>query len=183
MVKASGWQSGIRIGGLLGGHDAGDAGGSEHVPLVVLAAQDQRQRLGGHGNKRLGTGFALGHLLVGHIHHMGFTALVQMRQVGLGLLGIGLVHRLLSEVGDKVARLGAGIELIADQLLPTQLASAGGAGQTADQGAIGESRQRTALHGGAFNLGKRELTEHLAKTLYGALEQHTDRFRHPVLFR
>ena len=101
--------------------------------------EDQGQGRGGHGHEGFGAGFPLGDLFVGHIHHMGFAALVQMRQVGLGLLGIGLVHRLLSEVGDKVARLGAGIELIADQLLPTQLTGAGGAGQAKNQGAIGKA--------------------------------------------
>jgi hypothetical protein len=78
--------------GLLGRHDAGDAGGGEHVPLVVLTAQDQRQGRGGHGDKCLGASLTLGHLLVGHIHHVGFAALVEMGQIGLSLLGfIGFI--------------------------------------------------------------------------------------------
>ena len=71
-------------GGLVGrGGASGDAGGGEHVPLVVLTAQDQRQGLGGHGHESLGAGLAFGHLLVGDIHHVGLAALVEMGQVHL----------------------------------------------------------------------------------------------------
>ena len=81
--QGQGMAQGNEVGGLLGRHDAGDAGGGEHVPLVVLTAQDQRQGLGGHGHESLGAGLAFGHLLVGDIHHVGLAALVEMGQVHL----------------------------------------------------------------------------------------------------
>ncbi len=79
--EGQGVAEGNEVGGLLSRHDAGDAGGGKDVPLVVLAAEDQGQGFRRHGDECLGTGLALGHLLVGHVHHVGLTALVEMGQV------------------------------------------------------------------------------------------------------
>jgi molybdopterin biosynthesis enzyme len=68
-------------------------------------------------------------------------------------------------MGHEVARPGAGIELLPDQLLPAEPAGAGGARQAADEGAIREPGQRPALHGRALDLGEGELAEQLAEAL------------------
>ncbi|MNO98880.1 hypothetical protein D3C76_906390 [compost metagenome] len=83
-----------QVGGLLGRHDAGDAGGGKDVALVVLAAQDQGQGGGRHGHEGFGAGLPFGDLLVGHVHHVSFTALVEM----------GQVHHFPSGVGFKGGR-------------------------------------------------------------------------------
>ncbi|MNE95009.1 hypothetical protein D3C80_1930410 [compost metagenome] len=50
---------------------------------MVLTAEDQGQGRGGHGHEGFGAGFTFCDLLVGHIYHVGFAALVEMGQVHL----------------------------------------------------------------------------------------------------
>ena len=43
LVSGKGWQSGIELGGSLGGHDAGELGGGDHRALGRGALPDRRR--------------------------------------------------------------------------------------------------------------------------------------------
>ena len=66
---------------LLGRHDAGDAGGGEHIAFRRLARFDQRQGSGGHENIALGDSGARRGGLFPHIDHGGLALVVDMAQL------------------------------------------------------------------------------------------------------
>ncbi len=68
------------VGRALGGHDARDACGGEHVAFGRAALDDHREGLGTHrdGRRRNGTTARVG--LGGHIDHAGLAALVEVRE-------------------------------------------------------------------------------------------------------
>ena len=72
--------------GLLGGHDAGDAGGGQHVALLGLALLDQRQRRRRHGDEAFGARGALGGGLVGDVDHARLALVVEVRELGHGAI-------------------------------------------------------------------------------------------------
>ena len=70
---------GNEVGRLLGGHDPGDPGDAEHIPLFVSAFHDQGQGLGLHANLSLCPGDTPRGRLVADIHHVGIALPVEMR--------------------------------------------------------------------------------------------------------
>ena len=67
---------------LLGGHDAGDARGGEHVAFLGAALLDQRQRRRRHGEEAFRARRAVGGGLVGDVDHARLALVVEMRELG-----------------------------------------------------------------------------------------------------
>ena len=69
----------------LGGHDAGDARGREHVALLGFALLDQRQRCRRHRDEAFRARGAMRHGLVGDVDHARLALLVEMGELGHGV--------------------------------------------------------------------------------------------------
>jgi hypothetical protein len=61
------------VAGLLGRHDAGDAGNAQHVALFGGAGFDEGQGGGQHFDAAAGHGHAVGGGLGGHVDHVGLA--------------------------------------------------------------------------------------------------------------
>lgn len=73
---------GNEIGGLLGGHDAGQARNAQHIALACAAGLDQGQGFSLHQNASAGHGHPACIGFGAHIHHMGLALGVEMGQDG-----------------------------------------------------------------------------------------------------
>ena len=69
---------GDQLTGLLGGHDAGDAGDPQHVAFFCAAAFDDGQGGWQHFDAPARNADALRVRLVRHVHHVGLTLGVKM---------------------------------------------------------------------------------------------------------
>ena len=79
--KKEGMAHGDEVGGILGGHDAGDAGDGEDLALGDSALGDELEGLGLHGNEATGDGFALSVGLGADVDHPGPTLLIDVAEV------------------------------------------------------------------------------------------------------
>src|SRR6185436_17510388 len=75
------------------------------------------------------------------------------------------------EHADEIARPAGAVELPADDFFPAGATGAGGAGHTEDHGVVGEPSQGAGLNGGSTDFIKGKLTEQLAETVDGFIEQ------------
>ena len=62
----------------LGGHDAGDAGGAEHVAFLRIACKHKVERFRRHHHAALGDSDALGRGFRRNVDHACLAALAQM---------------------------------------------------------------------------------------------------------
>ena len=78
--EEEGMAHGDEVGGVLGGHDAGDSGHGENFALGDATFGDKLEGFGVHGNVAAGDGFALGVGLGANVDHLGPSLLIQMAQ-------------------------------------------------------------------------------------------------------
>ena len=103
----------------LGRHDAGDAGGGEHVALRSISAQDQVQRLRRHGDETLGGGAPLRDRLLRDIDHARLAGLVQMAQAARGHCA---ASRCLTDAPVRSVRVASATSACRIRLSPTRKA-------------------------------------------------------------
>ena len=70
-----------KVARALGGHDAGHAGTCQDVALLGTVLKHHGLGLGVHEDGALGHGLALGHRLVGHVHHAHVALLVDVGEL------------------------------------------------------------------------------------------------------
>ncbi len=71
---------GDELRGPLGGHDAGNPRGFEHIALFHLPVADQFEGIGPHADLASGERRAHGRRLCGYIHHADAALFVEMRE-------------------------------------------------------------------------------------------------------
>ena len=81
---SSGWHSGIRSGGALGGLDAGHPGHGEHIALGDRAPGDERRGLGLHVHPGPGDGPAVARLLGRDVDHAGPAQRIEVGEAAVG---------------------------------------------------------------------------------------------------
>ena len=81
---------------------------------------------------------------------------------------------------DEIAWTVTSVQLLTENAIPTRAHGVGRAWQTANQRTVGQTGQRTGLHGRGADIGHRNLSEQLAKPIHLLVEQARHSFRRTV---